>query len=244
MILFPCISIAFNGHDISNDPSGNILLPSADSISDLNVGADVILFPPGVNGKIAFPFTDKSAILFDAGLLIYPPGIGGSTALRFSMLKPTSQKWGFAIQLQSLAGITFWGGEGGGGVINAGEIIISSPIKPNRVSFGFALHTMPGSEFKPGWEKAKKYDFKNPQPTVFISLEHTGRRFGIFSENIISAIGADEWWDSGFASLLGCKINLGKTKLKIGTGIAIERLGTTNPGTLPIPPIISISITI
>lgn len=244
ILLFPCISIAFTEYKTSDDPFGNILLPTADNVSEINFGADVILFPPGVNGKIAFPFINKATILFDAGLLIYPPGVGGSTSLKLIVLEPTSKKWGIAIQLQSLAGIAFWGGEGGGGIINAVEFIISSPIKSNRVNFGFVFHTMPGSEFKPGWEKAKKYDFKNPQSTVFASFEHTGKRFGIFSENIIAAIGADEGWDSAFASILGCKISLKKIKLKIGTGIAIKRLGTTGQLTLPLPPIISVSMPI
>lgn len=243
ILLFLYISVA-TGHEISKDPFGSIFLPSADDASGLSIGAGMILFPPGVNGKIAFPFADRTTILFDAGLLMYPPGFGSSGALRFHILKPTSQEWGIALQLQSLAGFAFWSGEGNGGFINAVEFIVSSPIKCNRINSGFALHTMPGSEFEPGWEKAKKYDIKNPQSTFFISFEHTGKRFSIFSENIWAAIGADEGWDSGFASLLGCKIFLGKTKLKIGAGIAIQRLGTVNPITLPIPPIISISIPI
>lgn len=244
IFLLPCISIAFTEYEFSKNPFGNILLPSADDTPEVGVGVSMILFPPGAGGKIAFPFTNKTTILFDAGLLIYPPGFGISGACRFHILKSSSQKWGIALQLQSLAGFAFWGGEGGGGVINAVELIASSPIKRNRINLGFALHTMPGSEFKPGWEKAKKYDFKNPQPTFFISFEHTGKRLGLFSENIITAIGADDGWDSGFASLMGCKILMGKAKFKVGTGLTIQRFGTVNPIILPIPPIILISIPI
>lgn len=241
VLLFPCISIAFTKYETSGDPLANILLPSAEYTSELNVGVDTILFPPGVNGKIAFSLANRVNIIFNAGLLIYPLGFGGSGALRFIILKPTYKKCGIALQLQSLAGVAFWGGEGGGGIINAIEFIVSSPIKCNQINFGFALHTMPGSEFEPEWKKAKKYDFMNPQPTLFMSFEHTGKRFGLFSENIMFAIGADNGWDSVFASLFGCKISMGKAKLKIGIGIAIEKPGTVNPKTLPIPPIISIS---
>lgn len=244
IFLFPCISIALTEYEFRMEPFGIMLLPSADEAPELSVGVSMLSFPPGASGKIAFPFLSRATILIDAGLLIYPSGFGISGASRFHILKTSSRKWGVALQLQSLAGFAFWGGEGGGGVINAVELIASSPIKSNRINFGFALHTMPGSEFKPIWEKAKKYDIKNPQPTLFISFEHTGKRLGLFSENIIAAIGADDGWDSGFASLLGCKILIGKAKFKIGTGIAIQRFGTVNPITLPIPPIILIIIPI
>jgi hypothetical protein len=219
-----------------------MFVPTADPVSNVSTGVSLLTFPPAVFGKFASPLSQNIGIILDAGFMPYPTGLGGSVSLRFCLSKPDSDRWGVATQLQSIGGVAFWGGEGGGGLVNALEFIVSSPVRPNRINFGFAMHTMPGSEYKAGWDKAKKYDFKNPKPMLLLSVEHSGKKYGVYTEAFWAGIGADDNWDSGLAWLIGSKFIFGKVTLKVGAGLFVERVATTNPLLLPVPPIIALIV--
>lgn len=217
-----------------------LLVPTADPAPGVDLGISMLSFPASAIGHLAFPLFSRATVILDGGLSGYPVGFGGSVALRLHLRKPNAEHWGFAVQAQSALGVLFSGGEGGGGFVNALELVVSSPIKATRIHFGGALHTMPGSEYEPGWEEAKEYDFKNPQTSTFISWEHKGKRAGIFTEIIWMAVGADDGWDSALVGLIGGKFTLGRTNLKLGTGILIEKFGSGRFRILPAPPVVSL----
>lgn len=217
-----------------------LLVPTADVASPSAVGGYFLTFPTGLAGQFAFSISNHATVLLYGGVLGFPPGFLASPALRIHLLRPSQKKWGLAVQAQSGVGVTFWGGEGGGGNFNALELVASSPLKPSRIHFGMALHTMPGSEYKTGWKRAKKYDFRNPQSTLFISGEHRFEKVAFSTELIWIAINADEGWDSAFAGLIGVDFSFGRTSLKVNTGVFTYRFGSGNPNTLPVPPVIAL----
>jgi hypothetical protein len=212
-----------------------LLTPTADSVKAAN--GYLLTFPVAGAAQVSFPITRRSTVGLYAGGSGYPAGLLGSVYMRIHILRPDRQRWGLATQVQSGAAFSFSSGEGNGGVVHAVTLVVSSPIKAARINFGAAVHTMPGSEFQPEWDEAKDYDFRNPQPTFFISASYAFRRVSLFNEFLWIAPGADDGWDSLLADIIGVDFMLGKTKLKVGTGLLIRRFGSTNPLTLPIPPV-------
>lgn len=226
----------------TGDAYAGILVPTADPASQPTVSGYLLAFPVGGVGRISFPITRRVTTSVYGGLSGYPAGLLGLASLRAHLVHPDSTRWGLAGQAQYGAATVLSGGEGTGGIVSGIALVASSPMKATRVSLGAALHTMPGSEFQPGWENAKDYDFKNPQPTFFVSGGHTFRKNTVFTELVWIAPGADEGWDSVIAGILGGEFSLGRAKLKVGTGLFVQKPGTINPRALPVPPIVVLAI--
>lgn len=221
---------------------GGLLTPTADPAPCTSLGVSVLSFPVGGVGQISFPAARWLTASLYGGLSGYPAGFIGSAYLRAHILRPDTSHWGLAAQAQSGIASVFSGGEGDGGFVNAVALTLSSPMKPTRINIGAALHTMPGSEYQAGWENPKDYDFKNPQPTLFVSGGHTFRRSTISTEFLYIAPGADDGWDSVVAGILGGEFSISRAKLKIFTGILVQKPGTANPRFLPVPPIVALAI--
>jgi len=249
MIVIISLSIVSESLAGAEVPAGEIyysglLVPTADPVQSLTIKGYLATFPVGAVGQVSFPITRYLTGSVYGGISGYPAGFLGSVYLKAHILQPDSRHWGLAAQAQWGVATVFSGGEGSGGMVSALELAVSSPVKPTRVHFGAVLHTMPGSEYKAGWENAKDYDFKNPQPTVFASFGHTFKNVTIFAEAFWVAMGADEGWDSVFATVLGGSFPVGRGKLKIASGVLIERFRSSNPRTLPVPPIVALAIPI
>jgi|GEM_PF-2203549 len=218
-----------------------LLVPTADVVLRPTSDVYFLILPAGGIGQISFPVTRWVTTSLYGGVFGYPQGFFGSAYLRVHLLRPNATRWGLALQTQSGMAVAFPGGEGNGGAVSGIAIVVSSPMRPTRVSFGTALHTMPGSEFKPGWEKAKNYDFRNPQPTFFLSGGHTLRRVSVFTEVLWIAPDADDGWDSLIAGLIGSGFSFGRTNLKVGTGLLLRKPGTMSLSTLPVPPVVALT---
>lgn len=221
---------------------GGILVPMADPARQPVVSGYLLTLPAGGAGQVAVPISHRMTASLYGGFFGYPAGFFGSAFLRGHILRTDSTRWGLAIQAQSGAAVAFSGGEGEGGIVNGIAIVASSPMKPTRVNFGAALHTMPGSEYQTGWRNSKRYDFKNPQPTFFVSGGHTFRRSTVFTELLWIAPGADDGWDSVIAGIIGGEFSIGRARLKLGTGLLMQKPGTINPRTLPVPPIVALAV--
>lgn len=233
---------AHDGADRRARLHGALLSPTADAARGLEVGVLASLRPAAGGGHIAFPAGNRMTVLLTGMLAGAPTGFGGSAAVRLHLRHTDAARWGLAVQAQSMAGVLFQRGEGSGGAAHALALVISSPVRPTRVSLGAALHTMPGSEYQAGWARARDYDLDNPQVTTFVAAERTGRRLGVFAELLWIAMGADEGWDSVLAATAGCKLLLGRSTLSVGAGILVERFGSGRASTRPFPPLATLTV--
>lgn len=150
MLCSPANSTGVTPASGSGSYYGGLLTPTADPAPCTSLGVYLLTFPVGGVGQASFPATRWLTASLYGGVSGYPAGFIGSAYLRAHILRPDTNHWGLAAQAQSGIASVFSGGEGDGGFINAVALIISSPMKPTRVNIGAALHTMPGSEIRPG----------------------------------------------------------------------------------------------
>jgi hypothetical protein len=243
IFMIPFAGEAYKPVDIGNLYNNDLLVPDGKPTLKTAFTGHLLTFPVGVVGQLSVPVLNRTTVFIYGGFSAYPVGFIGSAALKLHLLIPDQNHWGLSTQLQWGIANTVWGGEGAaGGNIGTILVVISSPVKPTRFNLGAALHTMPGSEYKSGWKEAKDYGFKNPQPTIFLSVGQSIGRFTISSDLLWIAVGADEGWDSLFIGALSLEFPISRKGFKMSGGIIIERFGAQNTPVLPLPPIISLSI--
>jgi hypothetical protein len=221
-------------------PYDALLIPTADPVQNTSVDIYLLMFPPTAIGEFMIPLGDPMTIIFYGGYSVFGSqghGVIASASLKANIYPPNEKRWGVAAQAQWIGGGAIMRGAGGGGSITAIELMVSSPVRASRVHFGTALHTLPGSEFPGG-----RYDFTNPQTTLFLSGEHLIRQTSLFIEILWVAVGADEGYDSRLVALMGGKFKLGPAHLKAGTGILLNQFGSKYIELLPAPPILALTL--
>lgn len=217
-------------------PSTALLMPTADPISGATASLHLLAYPPALVGEASVPIAGRFS---GEGMLGYswlPNSIGGiaSASLRAQIRRGGADRWSLASRLQWIGGALITGGEGGGGMVSAAEILASSPPADTRVHGGLALHTMPGSS------ASGNYGFDNPQASAFAAIE---RRIGatrVIVEPIWAAIGADGGWDSTFLILGGVKFPVRRVQISIGTGVGWWTFGSGGAALFPVPPLFSV----
>lgn len=224
-------------------PRAGFLVPSADAAPGVVLSGMALAYPASGGASVMLPLGTRMTAILGGLLAGYPPGAGGAAALRIHLRHTDVERWGLAVQAQTMGAVVFLFGEGAGGTSCSLALVASSPIRPARIHLGVALHTMPGSEYEPGWEQSRDYGFDNPQVAAFVAGERTGRRLGIFAEALWAGIGADDGWDSTLASLLGGRLYLGRrTALDVGVGVILTRFGSGRTDVAPLPPLARLSV--
>lgn len=233
----------------SPPPYSGLFVPTADALSRITGSTYLLLYPPTLTTQIGFSIRQLATINVVAGYLMEPwsdsHGVLSTTSLKIHPLRPTAHRWGLAAQVQWMGGGAVSGSQDGFAVasnIIAFELIASSPVRSIRTHFGAALHTMPGSEFKPAWYDPRTYNFDNMQVSAFISAEaRLDKRVNPFCEFIWAAIEADEGYDSAAILPIGTQIRIGGAYLKISSGILFLRFGSGYADVYPLPPIIGVT---
>lgn len=225
--------------------TSGLLVPNADLIHGVVVQGHAFSVPAGLAGGLAFSLRDRVTLFAHAGAGYYPSILytGAQAGLKLHVRRTAVDRWGVALQAQSMAGVELTS-EPRGGTAHALALIVSSPIRRARLHAGGALHTMPGSEFEQGWADARDYDLSNPQATVFLAGDVSGQRLGAFAEVVWAAVDADDGWDSVLVGTVGGKLVLGRWVMKLGAGLVEWRFLSGSSRLLPAPPVLSMTLVI
>ncbi|MGB2988689.1 MAG: hypothetical protein WBC98_01920 [Candidatus Zixiibacteriota bacterium] len=215
----------------AQDPAVNrlILMPTADALPRRTCfGLHVLSYPTTVVPQFNIPMGRRFALLTYAGLgaEVYYRATWGlaSVALKCLPLVPDSSHWGLALQGQLVGGafiVTGWETVGGVGILPLGQLVVSSPQRPQRVHAGIAIaHVL------------RKYLL-----TPFAGGElSVSRRVKIITEFIWTAPGGDQD-DSYLLGIVGFRFKLGKTTLDLSSGIFHY-----THYTYPIPPLVALAV--
>ncbi len=230
------------------------IIPTADPAEKFTAAAHLLTLPPTLFLQTAIPATRYMTLMGWIGSGPWPPFIYGSAAVRFHILRPSFARWGIALQPQ-LIGITSavnkeWMDAN---LSTSLQGVVSSPLRPWRVHFGAALHTMPGTEsyYEDGIFTREDYDFSNPQVSILARAEVTlkNKKTTFFTEGLWLAAGTKDKDDMFVVGLVGVRFRFGTTWLSISTGIVYsgDRIRISDVGgwqVLPMPPLLSVIVRI
>jgi hypothetical protein len=215
------------------------LTSTADPLTQTVLTGYVLGLPAALVGQLAVPVYRGSGIVLTGGYLFWPgSGFLASPLVRLQLLIPTVSRPGIVLLGGGIYGVAWSGGESlGAASIEGVQLVASSPIRRFRLHIGGALHTMPGSEFSPGDQDAKRYDWKNPKVAMTVLGElRLARSVRVFAEGLWAGIGADEGFDSVATALAGVEFDWKAGRLRLASGLFADRVGAGESRFLPVPP--------